>query len=357
MDLAKNVLVPVDFAAPSLRACDRAVALARDLRARVTLVHAVDAPEYPFLPDGLVRLREAAQRNLRTVANALRPADVDIDTRIVEGSPWRAIVSMIDTEDPDLVVCGTHNRRGLAYLALGSVAERIVRASTVPVMTVPGFAFESREDAGSRLVMELPRHDLPGAISVVALGINAVPVAAVVSQKLRAPLDLWNCVPIELGGAIAGAMGEDELAYYDAPTPSAPTAALFDAESRARATLREELGFVRGTRGFGDVLDRLVVLIAEHVTSPAPVRAVVRALGPVGASGVVLVTPVASAEALREVRTLVDGVVCLEQTLAANAAAIAYRASSPPSYRKVRRLLAAWPAEEISVSPPTRFAS
>jgi nucleotide-binding universal stress UspA family protein/predicted phosphoribosyltransferase len=354
MDRSKNVLVPVDFAAPSLRACDRAVALARDLRARVTLVHAIDAPEYSLLPDGLLHLREAAQRTMRALANDLRPAEVPIDTRIVEGTPWRAIVSVIETDKPDLVVCGTHNRRGLAYLALGSVAERIVRASTVPVLTVPGFAFESREEAGGRLGLELPRYDLPAAISVVALGINAVPVADVLARKLGAVLDVWNYVPIELDGAVIGALGEDELAYYDEP-PATPNAELADAELRARATLREELGFVRGTRSFGDMLDRLVVLVAEHVGAPAPIRAAVRALRPLGVSGVVLVTPVVTCAALREVRTLVDGVVCLEQTLAARPAEIAYRASSPPSYRKIRRLLGAWRANDVP--SPTRFAS
>jgi nucleotide-binding universal stress UspA family protein/predicted phosphoribosyltransferase len=356
MGLPKNILVPVDFGAPSLRACDRTVALARDLRARITLLHAIDAPEYSLLPDGLVQLREIATRTMRALAHDLRAAGAEVDTRIVEGTPWRAILSAIDTEKPDLVVCGTHNRRGLAYLALGSVAERIVRSSTVPVLTVPGFAFESREEAGERLMTELPRHDLPGALSVFALGMNAVPVADGLARKLGTVLDLWDYVPIEVGGAVVGAFGEDELAYYDVPR-SGPSKEHLEAEGRARIELREQLAEVRGTRGFGDVLDRLVVLVAEHVTSPAAVRAAVRALRPLGASGIVLVTPVASTVALREVRPLVDGVICLEETIAASAPAISYRASSPPSYRKVRRMLATWRGTDVSLPTPTRFAS
>lgn len=355
MDLPKNILVPVDFGAPSARACDRAVELGRDLRARITVLHALDAPEYTLLSDGLVQLRALATRMMRALANDLRPAGVEIETRIVEGTPWRAILSAVESDKPDLVVCGTHNRRGLAHLALGSVAERIVRASTVPVLTVPGFAFESREEAGERLMMELPRHELPGSAHVVALGINAVPIADVVARKLGTVLDVWDCVPVEVGGLVVGALGEDELVYYDAPP--GPTAKRNDAEAHARATLREQLAHVRGTLGFGDVLDQLIVLIAEHVTSPAAVRAAVRALCPLGVSGVVLVTPIASAAALREVRPLVDGVLCLEQTLAANPAAVAYRASSPPSYRKVRRLLATWRASDVPLPTSTRFAS
>jgi nucleotide-binding universal stress UspA family protein/predicted phosphoribosyltransferase len=355
MDLAKNILVPVDFGAPSFRACDRAVALARDLRARITLLHAIDAPAFTLLADGLVRLREIAERTLCTLASQLRGCGVDVDTRIVEGTPWRAIVEAIEAAKPDLVVCGTQNRRGLAYLALGSVAERIVGASTVPVLTVPGHAFESREEAGGRLMMELPRHDLPGSVVVVALGLNAVPIADVLARKLGTVLDVWGCVPIEVGGAVVGAMGEDELAYYDASRTA--TREHREAEARAKETLREQLGYVRGTRGFGDVLDRLVVLVAEHVTSPAAIRAAVRALRPVGVSGVVLVTPIARAAAMGEVRTLVDGVVCLEQTLVANPFEVAFRASSPPSYRNVRRLLDTWRATDLSLRTPTRFAS
>ena len=141
MGLTKNILVPVDFAPPSLRACDRAIALARDLRAKLTLFHSIDAPEFPLLPSARVQLQERAERNMCELTKALRPTGVDIETRIVEGTPWRSIVAAIDAEAPHLVVCGTHNRRGLALLALGSVAERIVRASAVPVLTVPGFAF------------------------------------------------------------------------------------------------------------------------------------------------------------------------------------------------------------------------
>lgn len=355
MALPKHILVPVDFGAPSLRACDRAIALSRDLRARITLLHVVDAPEYTLLVDGLVQLREVAARTMRALANQLRAADVDVETRIVEGTPWRAIVDAIETEAPDLVVCGTHDRRGLAYFTLGSVAERIVRASTVPVLTVPGFAFGSREQAGRRLVMELPRHDLPGSIAVVALGIDTVSMADVVARKLGTVLDVWDYVPVDLDGAIVGAVGEDELVYYD--TPTASTEARAEAEARAKTALREELAHVRGTGSFGDVLDRLIVLVAEHVTSPAAVRAAVRYLRPLGVSGVVLVTPVASTAALREVRTLVDGVVCLEQTVVANPAETAFRASSRPPLRKIRRLLATWRASDVPLTTPTRFAS
>src|SRR5690349_5253553 len=139
-----NILVPVDFRPPSLRACDRAVALGRDLQAKVTLLHVTDTPEYTLLPNAFHQLHVAAERMMRDLANVLRRSEVTTETRVVEGTPWRAVLAAIETHTPELVVCGTHNRRGLAYFAMGSVAERIVRTSTAPVLTIPGFAFESR---------------------------------------------------------------------------------------------------------------------------------------------------------------------------------------------------------------------
>ena len=94
----------------------------------------------------------------------------------------------------------------------------------------------------------------------------------------------------------------------------------------------------------GDVLDRLVVLVAEHVTSPAAIRAATRALRPFGVSGVILATPIASSAAMREVRAL-----------AANPRDVAYRRSSPLSYRKARQLLSTWRGDDDTFS--TRFAS
>jgi len=136
MGLPTNILVPVDFGPPSLRACERAVTLARDLGARLVLLHVIDAPEYTLLPD--VRGHTAVERKMGILANGLRNAGATVETRIVEGSPWRSVVLAIETEHVDLVVCGTHNRQGLALIAPGSVAERVGRADPVPGSTARG---------------------------------------------------------------------------------------------------------------------------------------------------------------------------------------------------------------------------
>jgi len=72
----------------------------------------------------------------------LVPSDVPLETTTVEGSPAREIVDHAASIGADLVVMGTHGRSGVDRLLLGSVAERVVRSSPVPVLTV-------RVDAGT----------------------------------------------------------------------------------------------------------------------------------------------------------------------------------------------------------------
>ena len=52
------------------------------------------------------------------------------------GAPWEEILSVATERGADLVVVGTHGRRGFAHALMGSVAERVVRLSTIPVLTV-----------------------------------------------------------------------------------------------------------------------------------------------------------------------------------------------------------------------------
>ena len=67
------------------------------------------------------------------------------------GVPWREILASIERHRPDLVVMGTHGRRGLPRMVLGSVAEKIVRMSPIPVLTVSA---EAERDARARAVAE-----------------------------------------------------------------------------------------------------------------------------------------------------------------------------------------------------------
>ena len=134
----RTVLVPYDFSPGAAAALRVAGALAERERGEVRVLH-VMPPAYP--PHGgplrpPAAAVHAAGRALHADATrALRRRDVGIRTRVAIGQPVAAIVAA--AKAADCIVMGTRGRTGLAHLVLGSVAERVVRTSPVPVLTVP----------------------------------------------------------------------------------------------------------------------------------------------------------------------------------------------------------------------------
>lgn len=144
MPTIKRILCPIDFSPVSRDALGHAVAMGRCYRARVTALHVA---EIVAVPDGLVAapgtvfapsfsVEEAASEAARFV-EPMRSAGVQVDVAVVEGSPTRTILEIAARENIDLVVMGTHGRSGLKHLLLGSVAERVLRRATRPVLVVP----------------------------------------------------------------------------------------------------------------------------------------------------------------------------------------------------------------------------
>ena len=134
----RRLLCPVDFSAPSRHALDTALALARAVGGKVTALHVLDAP------DPLIEKREyldwITQRYRSELASLMAQAacaELEPEALLREGSPAAEIVAHSQAGGVDLIVIGTHGRSGLAHLLLGSVAERVVRQATVPVLAVP----------------------------------------------------------------------------------------------------------------------------------------------------------------------------------------------------------------------------
>jgi nucleotide-binding universal stress UspA family protein len=143
MPKIKLILVPVDFSEPSLAALRYAVDLARMLKARLEIVHVVEAVTYaPMIGSAvdLDRFREeqerAAQRRLAQLAADLRRRRVRCRTALKIGAASSAIVDLAKRSSADLIVMATEGRHGVGRLLLGSVAERVVRSAGCPVLTV-----------------------------------------------------------------------------------------------------------------------------------------------------------------------------------------------------------------------------
>jgi nucleotide-binding universal stress UspA family protein len=135
----KRVLVATDFSPPSQRALAYATAIARRYKSELYLAHAI--PPEPREPIPLERVPELdrsrieAEQQLKNIAKTF---DADLRPHLVlEQGPVRDILdSIIQRENVDLLVLGTHGRGGLKKLALGSVAEQILRLASCPVLTI-----------------------------------------------------------------------------------------------------------------------------------------------------------------------------------------------------------------------------
>lgn len=139
----RHILVPTDFSEPAQAALQYARSLAAEFGSDLHLLHIVPEPYiYPWgtevstmpLVDLLTQSETQAAERLKTIA----PSDVKTKTATAIGTPVDRILQYIADEGIDLVVLGTHGRGAVGHLLLGSVAERVVRRSPVPVLTVKG---------------------------------------------------------------------------------------------------------------------------------------------------------------------------------------------------------------------------
>ncbi|WP_254841075.1 universal stress protein [Natronomonas marina] len=138
--MSRSVLVGVDGSEQSTGALEYALTEFPD--ARILALHVIDPvetfgnEEYDSVAMSEVR-REVGEEICETAAEtAATEYGREIDTRIRMGRPSRIIVSVVEAEDIDHVVVGSHGRTGLARVLLGSVAESVVRRSPVPVTVV-----------------------------------------------------------------------------------------------------------------------------------------------------------------------------------------------------------------------------
>jgi universal stress protein A len=143
----RKILVPVDFSPSSKLALEYALMFADKYSATIRLFHAWEIPAY-VRPDLTVwsgqlsstlcdSVKLGAEKAMGEFVRDANVADrKDVTTEIVEGTPYATILSALEGGTYDLVVMGTHGRTGLSHLMLGSVAEKVVRHSRQPVLTV-----------------------------------------------------------------------------------------------------------------------------------------------------------------------------------------------------------------------------
>ncbi|NVJ26362.1 MULTISPECIES: universal stress protein [Myxococcus] len=147
MAAPSRILVPIDLSEGSRAVIDYALNLARPFNATVEVVHAWEPPQY-VAPDLLVAAPgwnalsleqvalDTASKELATLLKQMETDPVPIKHRVLVGEAASTILELAEKEGHDLIIMGTHGRRGISRVLLGSVAQKIVARAHCPVLTL-----------------------------------------------------------------------------------------------------------------------------------------------------------------------------------------------------------------------------
>lgn len=186
----KRVMVCTDFSEASTRAVNEAYRLCESHGAELSILYVLqhdDLSEWPDAENELALLSRERRRDLEALGAGLTTSSVAVRTIYRDGETNSILLDVIQDESPDLVVVGTHGKRGLDRLFLGSTAEVIVRNLPCPVMTVGSrVTFASPKSTPGPIVYATDFHD--GAEESIAY-------AAFLSNQNRVPLHCIHVLP------------------------------------------------------------------------------------------------------------------------------------------------------------------
>jgi nucleotide-binding universal stress UspA family protein len=204
----RNVLVPVDFSAPSLRALEFALPLTKQFGADLHLVH-VFATDHPFT--GLVgmpfvlpefEISRSVYEQLKDVARKysidLRPENL----HVLKGRAFEEICRLGHDTGIDLIVIATRGNTGVKHLALGSTAERVVRYSSCPVLVTHGGKPPGTVTAFRKILVP---------VDFSECSMQGVDYAKVFAKHFKSKITLLNSVHFQYFVA------SDECSRYDLP--------------------------------------------------------------------------------------------------------------------------------------------
>jgi len=139
----EKILVATDGSEHGLKAVKAATELAKLSGGKVTAIYVADTSRTSHLPDDMLifSIRELLLKEgkdaVQQAEKLAKDAGVDFDMAVAEGNPGSEIISYAEKAGMDIIIMGTVGRTGLDRFLLGSVAEKVVRNSKIPVLTVP----------------------------------------------------------------------------------------------------------------------------------------------------------------------------------------------------------------------------
>lgn len=188
----KSILFPTDFSAASRAALPFAHALAQIYGSTILFAHAIRAmPHSPIGNDHIPELDDFVFDNARAKLNAFiadaATADVPTKTLLDRGDVAAVIPEMICESEVDLVVVGTHGRRGMGRLIMGSAAEKIYRSAACPVMTVGPQVHPARDWKLRRILCPVDLAEDPEPVLHYALSL---------AEESQAELIVLDAIPL-----------------------------------------------------------------------------------------------------------------------------------------------------------------
>ena len=270
----ERVLIPTDGSRSAEGAARHGIVIAEAFDASINLISVVPDRERGE------RLAEEQARDAVATLEELVEQESDRSCRSVveHGSPHEAILSYASENDTDLIVLGTHGRRGLGRALLGSVTQRTVRLSNDPVLAVPPQAIDRESEGYDRIL--IPTDGSPAATAAVDHGISiaerlgaSVRVLYVIEGEARLPPlgDPLRDEAVEVVDAVAERASEREVTLTTHVQPGNPHAAINDFVSAYGIDL-----VTMGTHGRSGLRRHLLGSVTERVlrTSDAPVLTV-----------------------------------------------------------------------------------
>lgn len=211
----KNILVATDFSEASQNALRAAAAIAQSHHSRLLVTHVMEParPGRPFLvhkPSSFDEGRTAVEYRMQQIEHDDHLRAVSHRETIERGDIRDVISGLIETENIDLLVLGTHARAGLRKVMLGSVAEELFRLAPCPVMTVG----PAEEDKPSRFL-----HRILFATDFGAASREALPYAITLANENAATLILLHVIPplpaLGIGGGWYPGADPEQLLKHD----------------------------------------------------------------------------------------------------------------------------------------------
>jgi nucleotide-binding universal stress UspA family protein len=144
MEKFEKILFALDFSEHAKHASDYALSMARNFNARLIIIHVIQEPvdlsgfyvPHISFENLEMEIRQGAEKLMEKFCAETIPAEIDYETSIVSGIPYQEILRKAEEENVSLIVMGTQGRKGIDHFLFGSNAEKVVRNSKCPVLTV-----------------------------------------------------------------------------------------------------------------------------------------------------------------------------------------------------------------------------